>query len=173
MSVLLPSESFVLDANIFIQAHRKFYPFDICPGYWEALCWYRREGHICSVDKVRDELQQGKDILWKWIEKSFGKDAFDSTESVMKEFDDIVNWVKAHSQFTDEAKSQFMKIADGWLVAHAQATGKVIVTLEVFNRLIRKKIPIPNLAGAFGVKTIDLFEMLRRLDIRFGWEVPY
>ena len=32
---------FVLDANAFIQAKRRFYPFDVCPGYWGALVWHQ------------------------------------------------------------------------------------------------------------------------------------
>ena len=30
-------EKFVLDANVFIQAKRRFYAFDFCPGYWDML----------------------------------------------------------------------------------------------------------------------------------------
>jgi len=28
---------YIIDANIFITAHRQIYPFDIAPGFWEQL----------------------------------------------------------------------------------------------------------------------------------------
>ena len=28
---------FVLDTNVFIQAHRRYYAQDVCPGFWECL----------------------------------------------------------------------------------------------------------------------------------------
>ena len=50
---------YLLDANVFIQAKRRFYPFDVCPGYWEALCWHREQGTVMSLDKVANELERG------------------------------------------------------------------------------------------------------------------
>ncbi len=31
---------FVLDTNIFIEAHRRYYAQDLCPGFWECLRYH-------------------------------------------------------------------------------------------------------------------------------------
>ncbi len=45
------SSFFVLDSNIFIEAHRRYYAFDICPGFWDSLRSGFRRGHSFSVAK--------------------------------------------------------------------------------------------------------------------------
>ena len=54
-------EKYVLDANVFIQAKRRFYDFDFCPGYWRVLIYYNREGRLSSIDRVQEELKRGGD----------------------------------------------------------------------------------------------------------------
>ena len=55
-------EKYVLDANVFIQAKRRFYGFAFCPGYWQTLIWHQQQGRLCSLDKVRSELEKGWDV---------------------------------------------------------------------------------------------------------------
>lgn len=169
-----PSPSYVLDANVFIQAKRRFYPFDICPGYWDALSWHASQGVICSVDKVEDELQQGKDSLWDWTKTSFDLTAFRSTNNldVITEFGPLMTWVQAQSQFIPAAKAQFATVADGWLIAYAKSTNSVVVTLEEHNPDTKKKVPMPTVCQAFGVEWITPFEMMRRLGIKLKWTAP-
>ena len=50
------SGKYVLDANAFIQAKRKFYGLDFCPGYWATLIWHQQQGRLCSIDDVQDEI---------------------------------------------------------------------------------------------------------------------
>lgn len=28
---------FLLDTNVFIEAHQRYYGLDLCPGFWDAL----------------------------------------------------------------------------------------------------------------------------------------
>ena len=72
-------EKYVLDANVFIQAKRRFYDFDFCPGYWRVLIYYNREGRLSSIDRVQEELKRGGDDLWDWAEQQFGANAFVDT----------------------------------------------------------------------------------------------
>jgi hypothetical protein len=46
---------YVIDANVLMQAHRLYYAFPICPGFWDFLANEHQVGRIMSVDKVRDE----------------------------------------------------------------------------------------------------------------------
>jgi len=77
-------------------------------------------------------------------------------------------WVTAQGQFTDAAKEQFARGADGWLVAYAKAMGYVVVTQEQISADVRRRVPIPNVCTAFGVRYVDTFEMLRELGSRLA-----
>jgi len=68
----------------------------------------------------------------------------------------------------DAAKADFASGADGWIVAYAKAKGHIVVTHEVLNPDIRRKVPIPNVCNAFDVNYHDTFEMLRKLGVRFS-----
>lgn len=57
---------FVLDANVFIEAARRYYAFDLAPGFWESLIHYAKNGRIRSIDRVKQELERGKDQLAEW-----------------------------------------------------------------------------------------------------------
>ncbi len=54
---------FVLDANVFIEAYRRYYGLDLCPGFWECLRHYGGHRRLLSIDRVRDELLVGGDAL--------------------------------------------------------------------------------------------------------------
>lgn len=61
----------VLDANVFIQAARRYYAFDIAPRFWEALVEYAERGRLTSIDRVKFELDRGKDELTRWANGQF------------------------------------------------------------------------------------------------------
>lgn len=165
---------FILDANTFIQAHRRFYAFDICPGYWDSLIWHQRHGNLCSIDRVADELRRGDDELSRWAIESLGETAFMPTNDAetVARYADLIIWVQAQTQFLDYAKEQFAQVADGWLVAYAKRTAGTVVTLEEFDPNVRRRVPIPNVCRAFDVDFITTFEMLRSLNIRLTWQPP-
>jgi len=164
------AEKYVLDANVFIQAHQRFYPFDVCPGYWDALLHHQSESRICSVDKVRDELEAGGDALWDWARDIFGPEAFHGTDVAAQEFGNMASWVMAHPHYSSSAQSEFMAVADGWLAAFAKIRGHTLVTLEVSAAVdTKKRVPLVNLCDAFGVQTITPYEMLRRLGVKMTW----
>ena len=162
--------SFVLDANIFIEAHRRYYAQDLCPGFWECLIHYCREGRVFSIDRVRDEVLISQDRLSEWV-KQAPDDLFVSSaeEPIIGAFMEMMNWVQGSSQFLPEAKEQFAGVADGWVVAYARVHNAIVVTHEVFNADVRKRVPLPNVCRQFDVDYRDTFTMLRDLEVRFEW----
>jgi hypothetical protein len=84
----------------------------------------------------------------------------------------LAEWITAEPQFLARAEEEFASAADGWLVAFAKARGGIVVTLEEFDPLIKKRVPIPNLCEAFDVEYVSLFEMLGRLKIELNWRPP-
>jgi len=163
---------YVLDANIFIEAHRRYYAFDICPGFWDCLTHHAKQRQILSIDRVRAEITNG-DLLAKWI-KASPANLFRSSadSSVVQEFRTMMTWVQTNSQFTLAAKAEFASVADGWIAAYAKAHGAVLVTEEVFNANITKKVPLPNVCRHFNVAYTDTFGMLRGLGAQFEWSPP-
>lgn len=166
---LLLDSPFLLDSNVFIEAAKRYYAFDIAPTFWEQLVHHASEGRILSIDRVRDELAKQQDELSKWANEEFRK-YFASTngQEVREAYGEIMNWVDAQSQFTKDAKDDFARIenADAWLVAYAKAKGYVVVTHEQYNSDAKRRIPIPNVCKAFGVPYVNTFEMLRQLKIK-------
>jgi hypothetical protein len=89
---------------------------------------------------------------------------------VVNGYREIVTWVTEQHQFRDEAKAEFQKIADGWLTAYAREKAMVLVTQEVYNRDVRKKIPMPNICRQFNISYVNTFDMLRQLGVQFHWK---
>jgi predicted nucleic acid-binding protein len=160
---------YVLDTNVFIEAARRYYAFDIAPPFWESLIQHAKNGRIYSIDRVKQELERGKDELATWATSQFN-DAFASTdeEDVIASYSEVMNWVQAQDQFLDAAKADFAAVADGWLVAYAKVKGYIVVTHELPAIDARSKVPIPNVCEALGVSYVDTFAMLRELGVRFS-----
>lgn len=163
---------FVLDANVFIQAHRAYYAFDVCPGYWKALLAHHDSARLCSIDRVRGELVAGGDELADWVMQTIPAALFANTDdpAIIGWFGQMMVWVQSRPQFSAAAKAEFATNADGWLVAYARAFGGTAVTLEIPNPNIQRKMPTPNLCDAFGVEYIKTFDILRALGTQFEWQ---
>jgi hypothetical protein len=162
------AKGYLLDANVFIEAHKRYYAFDICPGYWAALVSNHAKGHLCSIDRVRQELVGQGDALSQWAD-GLAASFFAATgdPSVTAMFGSVMTWVQAQPQYLPAAKAAFAAKADGWLVAYAKVQGFVAATDEVPNPGTRKKVPIPNICDAFGVEYVGTFDLLRALGATF------
>jgi hypothetical protein len=166
---------YVLDANVFIEAARRYYAFDLHTRFWDILNEHARNGVVESIDWVKKELEKGKgkkgeeDELVRWSNSDFVH-AFRSTdeEDVIEFYGKVITWVQGQSQFTDVAKADFANGADGWLVAYAAARKRIVVTHEVLAIDARRKVPIPNVCEPFHIHPVDTFEMLRELGARLA-----
>ena len=69
---------------MFIEAARRYYAFDLAPRFWESLVEHANNGRIESVDRVKQELERGKDELAEWADSCFVH-AFASTDEVSYE----------------------------------------------------------------------------------------
>ncbi len=163
---------FLLDASVFIQAKRSYYAFDLCPGFWECLIWHHEKNRVQSLDRVRQELERGRDDLQQWAASEMPASCFASSDdpSVIELFGQMLTWVQGQSQFFPEAKAKFAADTDGWLIAYAKAKSLVLVTHEVLSPDARRTVPIPNVCEAFGVPYVDTFGMLRDLETQFSWQ---
>ena len=161
--------AYVLDTNVFVEAARRYYAFDIAPGFWQALIEQAGTGQIQSIDRVKAEIDRGEDDLKAWANSSFHL-WFASTDEneIIDAYSRIIEWANKEKQFTGPAKAEISRgdNADAWLVAYALSKECVVVTHEQHDRNARARIPIPNICLAFGVHWVDVYQMLRALRVR-------
>lgn len=165
------SRKYALDSSIFVEAKRRYYAFDLCPGFWDSLLWHQARGRLSSIDRIKKELDRGGDDLTTWVNSFMPETCFASTddEEVVRWFGEMFAWVHAQPQFLSEAKAEFADGVDGWLIAYAKTKQLVLVTHEVFLPETRRRVPIPNVCRQFDVIFVDTFEMLRDFETRFTW----
>ena len=166
------SPLFVLDTNVFIEAHHRYYAQEVCPGFWECLDHYSREKRVVSIDRVRNEILRPSPLV-KWVSEAPSELFVTSADPpVIAVFKEMANWVQQNRQFRSEARTQFARVADGWIAAYARVNGAVVVTHERFRAGVRNRVPLPNVCREFGVEYRDTFGMLRELEARFDWRRP-
>lgn len=157
--------TYLLDANVFIQAKNLHYGFDFCPAFWDWLLKYNATGQIISIDRVGDELQAGDDELAEWA-KAHAKEVFLPPDAALTPaLQQVSQWATAQD-YKPGAVATFLQVADYWLVAYALAHGYVIVTHEVPRNSINR-IKIPDVCLALDIRCITPFEMLRNERARF------
>jgi hypothetical protein len=166
--------TFILDTNVFVQAHRRYYAFDLCPGFWGCL-EHHCAARLVSIDRVRDEIAGGDaDALANWVATTVSPDLFVSTntDEVLPSYAEVMRWAQTHAEYTPAAKAEFAQVADAWLVAYARVIGGVVVSEEVFNPHKKNRILVPNACQQFGIPCINTFDMLRQLPAEFSWAPP-
>jgi len=109
---------YCLDSNVYIEAHRRYYAFDIAPGFWDGLVRLAEQQIICSPILVYNEIAVSHDVLAKWAK--LNKDLLfveidDPTQEVFKQIvDQIVLSYEPHQV------QNFLSGADPWVIAYAK-----------------------------------------------------
>ena len=166
---------YCLDANVFIEAHRRYYSFDIAPPFWESLVQWGTEQILCGTSLVYEDLvKNNDDELCRWA-KTDGSSLFISpdvdTYRYIGEIGDLVT-----RQYKTHQAEAFMDCSDPWVIAYAKSNNLVVVTMEVLRqeqpdridgKIAGKKIQIPNICQKVGVEYIDTFRLLRELNFSF------
>ncbi|TGK18390.1 DUF4411 family protein [Leptospira stimsonii] len=152
--------TYLLDANVFIQAKNLHYGLDFCPAFWNWIVDKNQAGVVYSIDKVADEIQSGGDELTEWVNHN-AQTLFHPTDaSVVSNLGKISAWVMNQGYETSAINTLF-QVADYYLIGHALANGNTIVTHEIPSNSL-KKIKIPNACAGLGISFLNPFEMLRR-----------
>lgn len=163
---------YLIDASVLMEAHRRYYRFGVCPGFWECLVWHHKQGVVFSIDRVKKEIDEGKDALRHWAKSNCPATFFVSTNSkeIGSSYGEIITWANAQNRYRPEALAEFATVADGWLVAYAGEHGLTVVTQEVAAPESKTEVKVPDVCGAFKVPSIDSFGMLENLKARFTWK---
>ena len=157
--------TYLLDANVFIQAKNLHYGLDFCPAFWDWLVKNNVAGRVFTIDKVADEIAAGGDELTDWMQK-YGAALIRPTDArVAAQFAAISKWATSQ-QYEPVAISTFFQVADFYLIAHAMADGHIIVTHEVPANTA-KRIKIPNACLGLNLRFMTPYDILRREQARF------
>lgn len=159
-------QCFWLDSDVFIQARRIYYPFDVFPGFWKFLIQQSDRKIIKSPYEVFRELANFGDELSNWVKVyRDGNLFYDPDECVQEYLREIVDYV--NDNYQEAQAREFLDDADPWAIAHAAADNGIVVTLEVPVGPESFKVKIPNICREFNVSCTTTFQMLRELGAEF------
>ena len=71
-----------------------------------------------------------------------------------------------NAQYNDAAKEWFLSRADLWLIAAGKALNATVVTQEKMLGKGTTKVKIPDICQQVGVKYVNLFDMMRAVEIK-------
>lgn len=164
----MPPPDYWLDTSVLIESKKRWYRFDVVPGFWSFLDAKVAEGVICSPVRVYEELvDRTDDDLAAWARDRRGLPFFvDPDEAVQNSLREVVDFVNSTYGVT-KATTNFLDGADPWIVAYAQVHGGTVITLEL-GAVPGKtpKVRLPIVCEHFGVQWDSLFEMLQQLGMR-------
>jgi len=167
----MSNSRFLLDANCFITPCNNYYPFQYVPAYWEALICAHITNSVFTLQEVKEEVSQKEDSIRDWIgADDFPVSFIKSTDTKsLNKYAEIARWTQVHPKYSSAEKNKFVtNTTDGFLVAYAHTHKMILVSEEKFiSDPNTTKIKIPNLCQQFGVECINVFEMLKRLQVRF------
>ncbi|NLC07460.1 MAG: DUF4411 family protein [Syntrophomonadaceae bacterium] len=52
-------DKYLIDANVFMTAHRQLYPFDLAPSFWEQLV-EKASDRIVIIEEVKKRYEEAK-----------------------------------------------------------------------------------------------------------------
>ena len=163
---------YVLDTNVFIQAHRQWYRLSFAPGFWTFLLDQHKSGVITSLDRVRKEIKKG-DTLYDWVDKAAPRSLFPTSKEIAvgAKYKEIINWVMATPKYDGAAKALFATDTDCWVMAYAYAYDMTVVSHEVSSQG-KGRVKMPDVCKQFGIRYRDTFYMLEDLKIKLHLPSP-
>jgi hypothetical protein len=157
--------AYLIDASSLIEAKNRYYGFDICPGFWDWLLQQNDAGRVFSIDRIRVELESGNDELATWARERGSGFFLPLDPLTIQTVTEVNTWV-VQNDFKPQARNEFLRGADPFLVAFGKAHGYCVVTDELFVPGQKNKVKIPAACQEFGVPCMSPFEMLRREGVR-------
>lgn len=158
--------TYLLDSNIFIEASKKYYAFDLVPTFWERIMEKATDGSVITIDRVLDEVLRGEDEVAEWCHANTHNWCMSTNVTeIGNEYKKVMQRVYEEEQFKPEQKTRFAGGADGWLIAYAIINDCCLVTQETYDENTTK-VKIPNVCRFFGTEYVDIYGMMRELNVR-------
>lgn len=167
---------FLLDASTLITANAQYYQIDRVPEFWDWLLHQAENGLVKMPLEIYEEVQEGpddqeKDQLFGWISEDTVRKALVLPEDADPGLVDHVTRNGYAEDLTDTEIDQIGR--DPFLIASAllDPSNRVVVTAEVSQpKKIRQNRKIPDVCTSFGIRSVDIFGLVRELDFRTSWK---
>ena len=160
-------KEYIIDSNILISSSRRFYPFDIMPGFWRQFL-EKIDGKVVLIDKVKEEIFSGNDQLSDWLRENqacFIQKNMSDIE-VINAYSRIIQNVADNPCYSEAAKEEFARVTDSWICAHALAHKYVVVTEETYDPNSKKRVKIPNICKGYEIEYIDMLRFFREIEVK-------
>lgn len=160
---------YLIDANIFIDAHQRNYPLDVVPSFWTNIARLAHAGQICSIDKVKAEIFNNDDDLTAWCSVNLPDNFFKDSSVCIEEYKSVAEWANSkRGHYKETALRVFLEAerADAWLAAFAKKEGMTVVTSETSNLESKKNIKLPDACNSVGVSSTNTIGLLRALAVK-------
>lgn len=158
--------AYLLDANVFIEAQKNYYSFATCPAFWDWLIRENGTGKVISHKSVLEELIDYGDELSTWA-KHRGRAFFILMDAqTSQHMATVADWVQ-NADYKQAVKNLFLSGADPILIPCALAHSHTVVSHEVHIEGLKRKVKIPTVCRALGVRCITTFQMLAAENARF------
>jgi hypothetical protein len=159
--------TYLIDANVFIQAKNAHYGFDIVPAFWTWLEQAHAAGTVYTVEKVAQEVSAGGDQLATWMKQRPKSFKLAPTPNDQPSLTTLASWAQNHPRYSQGAAATFLAVGDFYLVAQALSLGYTVVTHETPAPSSVNSIKIPDACNAFRVPWCSPFQMLKDEHVQF------
>lgn len=164
---------YLLDANVLIDAHNKYYASDMVPEFWDWLLHCAATGAIAMPLEIFEEVRGGadakKDLLNEWL----CRDEIAELLVLQEEIDTGVLAIVMAAYAPDLNDHEIEQVGrDPFLITYGrvQTAGRCVVSNEVSKpSKQRANKKVPDVCRNIGVQCCDTFAMLRQLGFRTGW----
>lgn len=167
---------FLLDANVLITAHNRYYSIGQVPEFWE---WLRHQGEANQLKmpvEIYEEIKDGGtdeevDALYAWITDEDNRAALILDEAVDPA---LVQQVIEQGYAADLKDDELEEIGrDPFLVAYClvDVANRCVVTTEVSKpSRSRQNRHLPDVCDTLGVRWCDTFALTKKLNFKTGWK---
>ncbi len=155
-----------IDAGVLITAKNRHYGFELVPKFWDFMHDQIQAETIRMPKLAFEEVTDGNDELSKWCKqrKSMGAFCIKADKHVQKRYAAVAEYV--YSKYKHHQAAEFLRGADGWVIAHALESNGFVVTEETTN-YNRSKVKIPTVAKVLHAPWKNTFDMCKELNARF------
>jgi hypothetical protein len=152
-----------VDAGVLIHAERGPYSRSMVPPFWHFIEVQASAGRIQMPRLAYQEITAAgyDDELAAWCKARKSKGlCVNESDELQGRYWEIAAYVQG--KYKEHQIREFLKGADGWVIASALATEGVVVSSET-ERSIKSKIKIPTIAKVYDVRCLNTYDMLREL----------
>jgi uncharacterized protein DUF4411 len=164
---------YLLDADTLIRADSTYYPLERFPVFWEWLLHHSQVGNIKIPQEQFDEVVAGTGGLVDWLSDKTRKEAL-LLSGVVDPL--LLTRVIEQGYASDLDETELITVGkDPFLIAYGivSIADRMLVSFEVSApRKQRANKKIPDVCAHFGLKCINMFDLIKALDFTTNWKPP-